>query len=83
MVSHQTLGRCAKQEMDMADCLEAYGLIRGRRKCQMLIEDFAECQTLKKQFNRFILLRRERERQIASGKLTGEKQYVSPKVDSY
>lgn len=53
LISHQLFGRCAKQEMDMADCLEAYGLDRGFRKCRDIIGDFIECHTLSKQFRRF------------------------------
>lgn len=53
LVSHQLLGRCARQEMEMMDCIEAYGLDRGIQKCQSFIEDFKECHTLTKQFKRF------------------------------
>lgn len=31
----------------------------------------------------FQAMHRERERQIAAGKLTGDDKYVSPKIDSY
>ncbi|KAL0820183.1 hypothetical protein ABMA28_006108 [Loxostege sticticalis] len=83
IVSYQLLGRCAKQEMEMMDCIEAYGLDRGIKKCTELIEDFKECHTMTKQFKRFIALRNERERQIASGKLTDENKYVTPRIDSF
>ncbi|CAF4914754.1 unnamed protein product [Pieris macdunnoughi] len=83
MSDFQMLGRCAKPEADMMGCLEAYGLDRGLRKCQDLIDEFYECQTLKKQFARFVAMRKERERQIACGILTGDKKYVSPRIDSY
>ncbi|XP_014364648.1 NADH dehydrogenase [ubiquinone] iron-sulfur protein 5-like [Papilio machaon] len=83
MFSHQMLGRCAKQEMEMMDCLEAYGLDKGLKKCQDLIDDFKECQSCQKQFCRFMAMRKERDRQIAEGKLTGDDKYCSPKVDSY
>ncbi|CAH4029083.1 unnamed protein product [Pieris brassicae] len=55
MSDHQMLGRCAKPEADMMGCLEAYGLDRGLRKCQILIDEFYECQTLKKQFARYVV----------------------------
>ncbi|KAG6454847.1 NADH dehydrogenase [ubiquinone] iron-sulfur protein 5-like [Manduca sexta] len=83
MVSHQQLGRCQKEEARYMDCLEVYGLERGKVKCAHLFSDFHECQTWTKQFKRFVVMRAERERQIAEGKLTGDKEYVSPKVDSY
>ncbi|CAF4914760.1 unnamed protein product [Pieris macdunnoughi] len=83
LVSHQMLGKCQKEEMRYMDCLEAYGLERGRKKCAYLIEDFQECQTNTKQFKRFMAMRKERERQIAEGTLTGDKKYVTPRIDSY
>ncbi|KPJ10471.1 NADH dehydrogenase [ubiquinone] iron-sulfur protein 5 [Papilio machaon] len=83
LVSHQMLGKCQKEEMRYMDCLEAYGLDRGRVKCAQIFEDFHECQTHTKQFKRFMTMRRERDRQIAEGKLKGDDKYVSPKVDSY
>ncbi|XP_045502228.1 NADH dehydrogenase [ubiquinone] iron-sulfur protein 5-like [Colias croceus] len=83
MFSHQLLGTCQKEEMRYMDCLEAYGLDRGRNKCAYLFADFHECQTKTKQFKRFAAMRKERERQIAEGKLTGDKQYVTPRIDSF
>ncbi|XP_046970358.1 NADH dehydrogenase [ubiquinone] iron-sulfur protein 5 [Vanessa atalanta] len=83
MVSHQMLGNCQKQEMRYMDCLEAYGLDRGRVKCGELFDDFHECQTKTKQFKRFVAIRKERERQIAEGKLKGDEKFLSPRVDSF
>ncbi|VVC92765.1 unnamed protein product [Leptidea sinapis] len=83
MISHQMLGNCQKEEMRYMDCLEAYGLDRGRGKCLHLFGDFHECQTKTKQFQRFVAMRKERERQIAEGKLKGDNEYVSPRVDSF
>ncbi|XP_026744141.1 NADH dehydrogenase [ubiquinone] iron-sulfur protein 5 [Trichoplusia ni] len=83
LVSQQMLGRCQKQEGRFMDCLEAYGLDRGKVKCASLFEDFHECQTSTKQFKRFMAMRYERDRQISEGKLKGDAKYESPKVDSY
>ncbi|OWR49931.1 NADH dehydrogenase [ubiquinone] iron-sulfur protein 5-like [Danaus plexippus] len=83
LVSHQMLGDCQRQEMRFMDCLEAYGLDRGRVKCANIFEDFHECQTKTKQFKRFMAMRRERDRQIAEGKLKGDEKYLSPKIDSF
>ncbi|XP_072942497.1 NADH dehydrogenase [ubiquinone] iron-sulfur protein 5 [Epargyreus clarus] len=83
MVSQQMMGTCQKQEMRYMDCLEAYGLDRGKMKCGHLFEDYHECQTKTKQFKRFMAMRRERDRQIAEGKLKGDQKYVSPRVDSF
>ncbi|KAH9635866.1 hypothetical protein HF086_002426 [Spodoptera exigua] len=81
--SYQMLGRCQREEMAMMDCLEAYGLDRGLVKCNYLVDDFRECHTNMKQFKRFYAMRRERDRQISLKKLTGDKRYSSPLIDSY
>ncbi|XP_049877139.1 NADH dehydrogenase [ubiquinone] iron-sulfur protein 5-like [Pectinophora gossypiella] len=83
LVSHQLLGKCQKEEIRYMDCLEAYGLDRGKVKCQHLFGDFHECQTMTLQFKRFMAMRKERERQIAEGKLKGDAKWVSPTADSY
>ncbi|CAH2235388.1 NADH dehydrogenase [ubiquinone] iron-sulfur protein 5-like [Pararge aegeria] len=83
LVSHQMLGSCQKHEIRFMDCLEAYGLDRGKVKCVDLFEDFHECQTKTKQFKRFMAMRKERDRQISEGKLKGDGQYLNPKVDSF
>ncbi|XP_026321052.1 uncharacterized protein LOC113231094 isoform X1 [Hyposmocoma kahamanoa] len=70
-------------EMQLMDCLEAYGLDRGLIKCRCYIDDFKECQMMTKQFARFMAMRKERDRQIHCGILTGEKKYVTPRIDSY
>ncbi|XP_028027205.1 NADH dehydrogenase [ubiquinone] iron-sulfur protein 5-like [Bombyx mandarina] len=83
MIDFQILGRCGKQEMDLMNCIEAYGLGRGIKKCKGYIDDYGECRTLTKQLKRFLAIRKERQRQIACGKLTDDRKYVSPRVDSY
>ncbi|KAI5642953.1 NADH:ubiquinone oxidoreductase, NDUFS5-15kDa domain-containing protein [Phthorimaea operculella] len=77
------LGRCQKEEIRYMDCLEAYGLERGKVKCKNLFADYHECQTLTLQYKRFMAMRRERDRQIAEGKLKGDEKYVTPRIDSY
>lgn len=58
MISHQLLGQCQKEEAQYMDCLEAYGLDRGLRKCTHLLHDFKECQTSLLQFKRFAVSNR-------------------------
>lgn len=53
VINHQTYGKCAEFEMNMMDCLEAYGVNRGVEKCKDLIADFQECAGMKKQILRF------------------------------
>ncbi|XP_041984777.1 NADH dehydrogenase [ubiquinone] iron-sulfur protein 5 [Aricia agestis] len=83
IVSHQMLGECQKQEMQYMDCLEAYGLDRGKVKCADLFSNFHECQTKTLQFKRFMAIRRERERQIAEGKLKGDEKFLNPRIDGF
>ncbi|XP_026321059.1 uncharacterized protein LOC113231101 [Hyposmocoma kahamanoa] len=83
LISHQTFGKCQKEEMRYMDCLEVYGLERGRVKCERLFADFHECQTNTLQFKRFMAMRAERDRQIAEGKLKGDEKFVTPRIDSF
>lgn len=55
LINHQTYGRCAEFEMDMMDCLEAYGMDKGAIKCKDLVSDFQECVGSKKQIMRMIV----------------------------
>lgn len=45
----QHYDKCGELEMNMMECLEAYGIQRGKRKCSDLIDDFQECYTMRKQ----------------------------------
>lgn len=53
LMNHQGHPKCGPMEMNMIDCLEAYGMDLGAKKCKDLIEDFKECATRTKQMNRF------------------------------
>lgn len=55
MINHQQYGRCTRFEMNMMECLEAYGLDKGKVKCVDLIDDFNECQNLTKQYLRHMV----------------------------
>jgi NADH dehydrogenase (ubiquinone) Fe-S protein 5 len=55
LVNHQYYGRCEEMEMRVMNCLEAYGLDRGRKKCKNLMEDLQECASRKKQVNYFYI----------------------------
>lgn len=51
--NHQQYGKCGKFELQMMECLEAYGSSTGRLKCSEYIEDFNECRLMTKQFMRY------------------------------
>lgn len=50
--SHQQYDKCAKFELQMMECMEAYGADKGRLKCSDYIEDFNECAKNAKTFLR-------------------------------
>ncbi|XP_018579298.1 NADH dehydrogenase [ubiquinone] iron-sulfur protein 5 [Anoplophora glabripennis] len=84
IVSHQWYGACADMEMKALDCLEAYGLDRGLKKCDPLIRDFTECALKIKQFKRMNAIRWERNRQYWAGERSKEDRWSkSPTHDSY
>lgn len=51
-MNHQAYDKCGQFEMDMMECLEAYGFDKGKLKCKALIEDFQECTGQHKQILR-------------------------------
>lgn len=52
ILNHQHMSKCAPFELNMMECMEAYGLDKGRVKCSELIEDFNECRDMTKQMLR-------------------------------
>jgi NADH dehydrogenase (ubiquinone) Fe-S protein 5 len=52
IINHQHYDKCGKLEMQMMECLEAYGMEMGKNKCRAVIEDFQECYTYRKQMLR-------------------------------
>lgn len=84
LMSHQYFGNCAELEMKMVDCLEAYGLDRGIRKCDDLLKDYKECAKLNKQMDRIETMRIERHRQWLKGERSSKDHYApGPAPDSY
>ncbi|CAH1163864.1 unnamed protein product [Phaedon cochleariae] len=82
LVSHQWYGECADMELRALDCLEAYGLDRGLKKCKPILEDFKECALKIKQFKRMSAMRTERHRQYYTGER--EEHWAKPPAnDSY
>ncbi|XP_018335700.1 NADH dehydrogenase [ubiquinone] iron-sulfur protein 5 [Agrilus planipennis] len=85
MFTHQWYGRCANFEMKVINCLEAYGLDKGRIKCKDLISDFQECVGRHKEKARNLEMIRERIRQYKAGERTAENKYqkIPPRPDSF
>ncbi|XP_017768177.1 PREDICTED: NADH dehydrogenase [ubiquinone] iron-sulfur protein 5 [Nicrophorus vespilloides] len=84
LISHQWYGRCADLELKTVECLEAYGMERGLRKCSDLMQDFRECGFRTKQISRNVAMRDERERQYKAGERSAANLYAEPpKLDSF
>ncbi|XP_019868982.1 uncharacterized protein LOC109597673 [Aethina tumida] len=84
IVSHQWFGPCADLELKAVECLEAYGLDKGVKKCQPLLKDFQECSLKIKQFERLNAMRMERHRQYLSGERKKADHYApAPPPDSF
>lgn len=49
LINHQQYSKCGQFEMEMMECLEAYGLDKGKLKCKAIIEDYQECAGSHKQ----------------------------------
>lgn len=49
LITHQTATRCADFEMRAMECLEAYGVQKGRVRCVDYLDDLRECAFQTKQ----------------------------------
>lgn len=78
LVNHQFYGRCADIEMQLVECMEAYGLTRSQQKCDTIMKDFRECTVREKQIKRYVAMRDERHRQYKAGERTKDNLYEPP-----
>lgn len=83
MSTFQEHPECANRELQVVDCLEAYGVIGGKTKCRVLLDDFRECVMKGKQFQRVKIMTDERARQIEAGERDDDGFAPPPKMDSY
>lgn len=81
-VTFQRHPECGPYEMRVVDCMEAYGVPRGREKCRLLLDDFRECVVGSKQMTRCEIMHIERIRQYRAGERK-ELYAEDPVVDSY
>ncbi|XP_012261022.2 NADH dehydrogenase [ubiquinone] iron-sulfur protein 5 [Athalia rosae] len=82
LINFQQQKRCADFEMNFVECMEAYGIPRGYRKCSDLFEDLHECATHNTQQMRVNAIRDERHKQYKAG-LIDKPNLPPPKEDSY
>lgn len=84
VMTHQTGSRCADFEMRAMECLEAYGVQRGRVRCVDYLDDLRECTFKIKQLARVSEMRVERHRQWLMGERSSEDHYAPPaRSDAY
>ncbi|CAG9797531.1 unnamed protein product [Chironomus riparius] len=83
LINAQHYDKCGQFELDVVECLEAYGQDRGKLKCRDLIEDFNECLTMTKRTMRALAMRNERTKQYWSGELKEKYQNPGPRIDSF
>uniref|UniRef100_T1JLL9 Uncharacterized protein n=1 Tax=Strigamia maritima TaxID=126957 RepID=T1JLL9_STRMM len=82
--TNQGHGQCRDFELNFYECMEAYGLPRGWKKCDDYYEDFMECLSHDKRRKRIELMQAERLRQYKDGERDRRNYYAAPpKWDSY
>ncbi|XP_067135244.1 NADH dehydrogenase [ubiquinone] iron-sulfur protein 5 [Centruroides vittatus] len=76
--------RCRDFEMNVVECLEAYGLRKGKKKCKDEIDDYNECTFALKQLKRVMEMEAERKRRWKNKERAGKEYYAPPpKIDSF
>ncbi|XP_015516645.1 NADH dehydrogenase [ubiquinone] iron-sulfur protein 5 [Neodiprion pinetum] len=82
LINAQQSHRCKDYELHFYECMEAYGIPKGYKKCSDMFEDYHECLTLGKQKARVQAIAQEQARQYKEGIIP--KPYADPpKRDSY
>lgn len=66
---------CSDIEMNTVECLEAYGVIKGKERCIKYIEDLSECRHARLRQMRFYAMRMERIKKVAKGEIPWEKRW--------
>lgn len=78
----QCLKECAHYELQLIDCLEAYGYHRGKEKCRLILSDMYECAMKNKRLRRVYAMQEERDRQFKNGERP-EHYTEKPPLDLY
>lgn len=69
---------CADIELNMMECLEAYGSKKGLDLCYKYIEDFQECRNKNLAHARVHYMRMIRAKKIATGEIPWDKRVTDP-----
>lgn len=82
VVSNQWGDKCGKLELQAVECVEAYGIDKGLKACDVLLRDFRECVTGELQDRRLYAMYRERERQYKAGERQ-ERYFPPPNTETF
>ncbi|KAH7646446.1 NADH dehydrogenase (ubiquinone) 15 kDa subunit [Dermatophagoides farinae] len=87
-ISSKTLQKqqeCGDLEQDTLECLEAYGVRRGKKLCNDFLEDYKECMLQTMQRERNFLMKRERLKQVMRGERKPMEVFdpIKPPRDAY
>jgi len=69
---------CADFELNMAECLEAYGVRKGYDLCYKYIEDLHECKSKHLQTMRSVYINHVRTKKLITGEIPWEKRRSEP-----
>lgn len=75
--------RCSMFELNATECLEAYGIHKGRELCSKFFEDFQECRTGKMAELRRNIMMAEMYKKILKGEKKLKDRYLNTPWDSY
>ena len=78
IVDNQYGNRCAELVMDLTQCFEAYGMIKGREKCKVIQDDIHECNRFKIREKAVNEIYRVRAKKLWKGELKREDAYLEP-----
>lgn len=69
---------CGEFEINLAECLEAYGVAEGQYRCKKYSDDAHECRAGTMSQYRNYLMHVERAKKLATGKLPLSQRYGTP-----
>ena len=69
---------CADFELNLIECLEAYGITKGSNQCHKYFEDYHECKQDGLKNMRSYLMTLERYKKIAKGEIAFKERHVEP-----
>lgn len=69
---------CSDFELNLVECLEAYGITKGYHQCHKYFEDYHECKSDQIKMVRAGVMKMERYKKLAKGEIPFEQRHVEP-----